>query len=85
MFNAYRDFANDSGRPIVAPKGPRIVLNANRRLPYGAPSFDPDRNRRANGSNRSYAYSTISDSLIIAYGPRIFESLGKPHGKARFA
>jgi hypothetical protein len=87
MFNAYRDFADDSGRKIAAPTSsrPRIVLNANRRVPHAAPSFDPTRNVRANGSNRSYSYTTVSDSLVIEYGPHIFANLSKPRGTARFA
>ncbi len=85
MFNAYRDFADDSGRKIDPPKGPRIVLNVNRRADYGAPSFDPSRNRRANGSNRSYSYATVSDSLVIEFGPHIFANLSKPRGTMRFA
>ncbi len=76
-----------AGRPYVAPifrTVRRVRPNPDRRAYYAAPTFDPTRNARAN-PNRSYGYSTISDSLVIEYGPRIFDKLGKPRGNARFA
>ena len=63
----------------------RIVLNPNRRVPYAARPYNPLANVVANGSNRSYSYSTVADSLALQYGPRVFASLNKPRGRARFA
>ncbi len=78
-------YVDIAGRPIAAKR--RIVLNPNRRAVYAAPYPFPEplANVRANGTNRSYHYSTVAESLIMEYGPRIFEALAKPRGRERFA
>jgi hypothetical protein len=54
------------------------------RVVHAARPFDRTANARAN-PNRSYSYSTVSESLVIEYGPDIFEHLRRPRPGQRFS
>lgn len=59
---AYRRRAR---QPTAAEARHGVTVRTTRPMParrdYAAPSYDPTRNARANGANRSYSYMTAQD------------------------
>ena len=54
------------------------------RTVYAARPFDRTRNARAN-PGRFYSLWTVSEALLIEYGPGIFDSLRRPRTGQRFS